>query len=66
VPHRADRPEFGLSSAKPQQWFSFDLALAAFRKNPAMFAGIGYVVTGAHGVVGTDLDHCVKNGIVAP
>lgn len=66
VPHRADRPEFGLSSAKPEQWFSFEVALAAYRKNPKMFAGVGYVMTGAHGVVGTDLDHCVENGVVAP
>lgn len=66
VPHRADRPEYGISSAKPGQWFSFDVALAAYRKNPKMFAGVGYVMTGPHGVVGTDLDHCVENGVVAP
>lgn len=66
VPHRADRPEFGISSAKPQQWFSFEVALAAFRRNPSLFAGIGYVMTGPHDVVGTDLDHCVVDGVVAP
>lgn len=66
VPHRADRPEYGISSAKPEQWFSFETALAAYRKNPKLFAGVGYVMTGPHGVVGTDLDHCVEGGVVAP
>lgn len=66
VPHRADRPEYGISSAKPEQWFSFETALAAFRRAPQMFAGIGYVMTGQHDVVGVDLDHCVEAGVVAP
>jgi hypothetical protein len=66
VPHRADRPEYGISSAKPEQWFSFDTALAAFRRNPERFAGVGYVMTGQHDVVGVDLDHCVEAGVVAP
>lgn len=66
VPHRADRPEYGISSAKPEQWFSYETALAAFRRAPQQFAGIGYVMTGAHDVVGVDLDHCVDAGVVAP
>lgn len=66
VPHRADRPEYGISSTKPEQWFSYETALAAFRRSPQQFAGIGYVMTGAHGVVGVDLDHCVEGGVVAP
>ncbi|MGZ3184382.1 MAG: AAA family ATPase [Telluria sp.] len=66
VPHRADRPEYGISSAKPEQWFSYETALAAFRRNPQQFAGIGYVMTGAHGITGVDLDHCVEGGAVAP
>lgn len=66
IPHRADRPEYGISTAKPEQWFSYEAALAAFQKNPKLFAGIGYVMTGPHGVVGTDLDNCIDNGVVAP
>ncbi len=62
IPMRADRPEYGLSTAKPDQWFSYDTALTAFRKHPQMLAGVGYVMTGAHGVVGVDLDHCVTDG----
>lgn len=66
VPHRADRPEYGISSAKPEQWFSFEVALAAYRKNPKMFAGVGYCMTGQQDVVGVDMDHCVERGVVAP
>lgn len=66
IPHRADTPKYGISTAKPDQWFSYDVALAAFEANPALFAGVGYVMTGPHGVVGTDLDHCVTDGVVAP
>jgi len=66
IPHRADRPDYGISSTRPEQWFSFEAALAAFHRDPKKFAGIGYVVTGAHDVVGVDLDHCVEAGVVAP
>jgi hypothetical protein len=66
IPHRADRPDYGLSTAKPEQWFSYDQALTAYQNNPRMLAGIGYVMTGPHGVVGTDLDNCVADGVVAP
>lgn len=66
IPHRADRPDYGLSTAKPEQWFDYDVALAAYTNNPQRFAGIGYVMTGPHGVVGTDLDNCVVDGRVAP
>ncbi|MGI4846834.1 MAG: AAA family ATPase [Janthinobacterium lividum] len=65
VPHRADRPEFGISTQKPEQWFTYEVALAAYRKNPDKFAGIGYVMTGAHGVIGVDLDRCVTDGVIA-
>lgn len=66
IPHRADAPKYGVSTAKPEQWSSYELALAAYQGNTAMFAGIGYVMTGPHGVVGVDLDHCVTNGVAAP
>lgn len=66
IPHRADRPDYGISTAKPEQWFAYDQALAAFNANPTKFAGIGYVMTGPHGVVGTDLDNCVSGDVIAP
>ena len=66
VPHRADQPNYGISTAKPEQWASFGAALAAYNSNPKLFAGIGYVMTGPHGVIGTDLDNCVTDGVIAP
>lgn len=66
VPHRADAPNYGISTAKPELWATFELALAACLANPKLFAGIGYVMTGPHGVIGTDLDNCVDQGVVAP
>jgi hypothetical protein len=66
VPHRADRPDYGLSTAKPDQWFDYDVALAAYRRNPERFAGIGYVMTGQELFSGVDLDNCVVDGVLAP
>lgn len=60
VPARADNPAVGLSTARPEAWFTFDAALAALRRAPGL-AGIGYVMTGAHGVVCIDLDDCVDD-----
>lgn len=66
VPHRADRVTAGLSNGSPAGWVSFDKALAAYQNNPELFAGVGYLMTGAHGVVGVDLDNCVKDGVIEP
>jgi len=57
---------YGLSTAKPDRWLTFDAALAAYRARPDDFAGLGYVMTGPHGLVGVDLDHCVDGNTVAP
>lgn len=68
VPHRADRPEYGLSNGSTRGWVTFDQALAAYRARPDLFAGVGYLMTGRHGIVGVDLDHCrnPQTGEVAP
>lgn len=58
VPARADNPSIGLSTARPEQWFKFDAALAALKRAPGL-AGVGYVMTGPHGLVCVDLDECV-------
>lgn len=66
IPHRADNPEYGISTARPGQWFAYEKALAAFQRG-GRFAGVGYCMTGPHGVVGVDLDGCVtSNGRIAP
>lgn len=66
IPHRAERPEFGLSNKSAVGWVTFDQAMAAYRAVPDKFAGVGYLMTGPHGVTGVDLDHCVEGGQVAP
>lgn len=67
IPHRADRPEYGISTNKPEQWSPFAVALATLGHMPGKFAGLGYCLTGAHGVVGVDLDKCVgKGGAIEP
>lgn len=66
VPHRADAPNYGISTAKPEQWATFELALAAYRNNPRLFAGVGYCMTGQESFSGVDLDNCVCDGVPAP
>jgi hypothetical protein len=56
----------GLSTAKPERWLSFDAAVRAAQARPDMFAGVGYVMTGPHGIVGIDLDRCVSAQGIAP
>jgi hypothetical protein len=58
IPHRAARPEHGLSNKSTAGWVSFDEAMAVYRAHPDRFAGVGYLMTGPHGVTGVDLDHC--------
>lgn len=66
IPHRADNPNYGISTAKPEQWFTYDAAVGALKRNGDKFAGLGYCMTGPHGIVAVDLDKCVDElGIVA-
>lgn len=66
IPHRADNPNYGLSTTKPEQWFSYDAAVGALRRNGDKFAGVGYCMTGPHGIVAVDLDNCVDDlGLIA-
>jgi putative DNA primase/helicase len=48
-------------STDPSTWASFDQVAAV----PG-FAGIGFVVTTASGIVGVDLDHVVEDGVLSP
>lgn len=68
VPHRADKPGAGLSNKTTKGWAPFHVALAAYLQNPDQFAGVGYLMTGPHGVTGVDLDHCrdPASGEIAP
>jgi len=66
IPHRADRVQSGLSNKSSKGWCAFHVAMAAYLKNPDLFAGVGYLMTGAHDLVAVDLDHCVQDGEIAP
>jgi len=66
IPCAPRAPFYGLSTAKPERWVSFEAAVAAMEANPDTFAGVGYVMTGPHGLVGTDLDRCVDGNTIAP
>jgi hypothetical protein len=67
IPHRAARPEYGLSNKNATGWVSFDEAMAVYQVNRDKFAGVGYLMTGPHGITGVDLDHCrdPKTGEIA-
>jgi RecA/RadA recombinase len=70
IPHRAARPEHGLSNKNATGWVTFEQAMAAYQANsrpnslrlpdgtPFALAGVGYLMTGPHGITGVDLDHC--------
>lgn len=61
VPRQTDNPACGLSSAKPEQWSTFEAALAAYCDDPLTLQGLGYCMTDPHGIVGVDLDNCVDD-----
>lgn len=60
IPVRADNSNIGLSTQRPNQWFTYEAALRCYQRNKDTLAGIGYCVTGIHGVVAIDIDHCVN------
>ena len=60
IPHHAKAPYYGLSTANPANWYSFEDAAKALTAAPGKFAGLGYVMTNPHGLVGVDLDDCVS------
>lgn len=66
IPHRADNPDYGLSTVRPEKWFKYEAALGALDRVPGKFAGVGYCMTKPHGTIGIDLDHCIVDGAVEP
>lgn len=65
IPKQPSNPEWGLSTAKLESWVGYETARKAFEANKDKLAGLGYVMTGEHGIVGYDLDDCVQDGVVA-
>ncbi len=66
IPAHAMPPYHGISTAKPERWSTYEVALKAHTDNPGVFGGLGYVMTTPHGVVGIDLDNCVADNTIAP
>jgi hypothetical protein len=66
IPAHAKPPYHGISTAKPERWSTYEVALKAHTDNPGVFGGLGYVMTTPHGVVGVDLDNCVADNTIAP
>ena len=66
IPHNAYQPQYGVSTAKPDAWADYETAIAAFKQHKKAFAGLGYLMTGAHGIVGTDLDDCFDEDGLQP
>ncbi len=55
---------YNISKSKPEQWMSFDAAVAAF--NQEFFTGIGVLLNADSGLVGIDLDDVNDLVIVRP
>lgn len=62
IPHNPRTPKFNVSTAKPNQWASFDVALEAYNNSPDKFAGLGLCVTNLKGFVIFDLDNVLDDG----
>jgi putative DNA primase/helicase len=46
----------------PSTWTTFDAAVAAWKKHPRKFAGVGYVFSANDPFTGIDLDGCLTSG----
>lgn len=60
VPRQPAAPQYGLSTVRPERWATFDAAAQAYQRDPQALAGLGYCMTGPHGLVGIDLDNCLE------
>ena len=52
------------SSTKPEHWGRFEEAFQTYQQGKG--AGVGFVFTPSHGVIGIDLDHCIEGGELHP
>lgn len=61
IPHSCVAPYRRISTTALPEWMPFERACEghAASARSGRFAGLGYVMTGLHGVVGVDLDGCV-------
>lgn len=63
VPYCATVPAMHASSTSPDTWASFEQAKTTYEEGG--FSGIGFVLNN-DGIMGIDLDKCVRNGIPDP
>jgi|GEM_PF-1627839 len=54
------------SSTAPETWATFDQAVAAWQGSAGFYLGVGFVFRDGGGIVGVDLDHCLKDGRLHP
>lgn len=59
IPKQCGNPEWGVSTTKPDKWFSFEQARKALDRYPTQLAGLGVCVTGLADIIAVDLDGCV-------
>lgn len=62
IPVSSAQPEHGISTKTLESWGTFADAVRAHDAAEGMTAGVGYVMTGPHGIVGVDLDDALKDG----
>lgn len=55
---QVDNPRWGLSTARPELWGTFEDAMASYQKHCDILDGVGFCLTGLQGVVAVDLDKC--------
>ncbi len=55
---------YNISKSKPEQWLSFEVAMAAF--HPEKFTGVGVLLQASSGLVGIDLDDVADLLITKP
>jgi primase-polymerase (primpol)-like protein len=55
---------YNISKSKPEQWLSFEIAMAAF--HPEKFTGVGVMLQASSGLVGIDLDDVADLLIIKP
>ena len=69
IPRDPKRPEYGLSTASPDKWGTYEDALAVYRADGgANLHGIGFCMTGLKDLTGIDMDGCLDKatGAIEP
>lgn len=69
IPINASRYPKNAKTSDPETWTGFDVACATYKQNhgkpdkrpkDGILSGVGFVLAEGQGIVGIDIDHCVK------